>query len=77
MEKNTASANQPLNFNLQEISNWQLQQDDSTNSVELPSLQRGFVWKASQIESLWDSILRGYPIGAFLLSKSVASFCAV
>lgn len=70
MEKNTASANQPLNFNLQEISNWQLQQDDSTNSVELPSLQRGFVWKASQIESLWDSILRGYPIGAFLLSKS-------
>jgi hypothetical protein len=36
----------------------------------LPSIQRGFVWKPKQIEDLWDSILRGYPIGSFLFSKT-------
>ncbi len=32
----------------------------------LPSIQRGFVWKLGQIERLFDSIMRGYPIGSFL-----------
>lgn len=32
----------------------------------LPAIQREFVWKPAQIESLFDSILRGYPIGSFL-----------
>ena len=32
----------------------------------LPALQRKFVWKADQIIKLFDSILRGYPIGTFL-----------
>ncbi len=32
----------------------------------LPALQRKFVWKAGQIIELFDSILRGYPIGTFL-----------
>lgn len=36
--------------------------------ILLPTVQRGFVWKPSQIENLWDSILRGYPIGAIVLS---------
>jgi len=36
--------------------------------ADLPSLQRGFVWKAEQIETLWDSIARGFPIGSLLLS---------
>jgi len=58
----------PIIFNLNEISKWQLDYDNS--NVELPALQRGFVWKASQIECLWDSILRGFPIGSFLLSRS-------
>ena len=40
------------------------------SQVELPSIQRGFVWKPKQVEDLWDSILRGYPIGSFLFSKS-------
>lgn len=55
-------------FTLQEISDWQLHYDKS--HVELPSIQRGFVWKSKQVEDLWDSILRGYPIGSFLFSKS-------
>jgi len=32
----------------------------------LPAIQREFVWKPAQIEQLFDSILRGYPIGSFL-----------
>lgn len=58
----------PSAFNLDTIANWQLKTDKS--KVELPPLQRGFVWKVNQVESLWDSLLRGYPIGSFLLSKS-------
>ncbi|MBK5965557.1 hypothetical protein CCR95_16045 [Thiocystis minor] len=38
------------------------------NEILLPTVQRGFVWKPSQIENLWDSLLRGYPIGAIVLS---------
>jgi hypothetical protein len=32
----------------------------------LPAIQREFVWDAEQIEKLFDSLLRGYPIGSFL-----------
>lgn len=55
-------------FLLQEIASWQL--DSEKAMVELPSIQRGFVWKPKQIEDLWDSILRGYPIGSFLFSRT-------
>lgn len=55
-------------FTLQEIANWQL--DTENSKVELPSIQRGFVWKSKQIEDLWDSLLRGYPIGSFLFSQT-------
>jgi hypothetical protein len=32
----------------------------------LPAIQRELVWKPDQITTLWDSLLRGYPIGSFL-----------
>lgn len=32
----------------------------------LPAIQRAFVWNDDQITRLFDSILRGYPIGSFL-----------
>lgn len=32
----------------------------------LPSIQREFVWQPEQIEQLFDSLMRGYPIGTFL-----------
>ncbi len=35
----------------------------------LPAIQREFVWEDSQIIRLFDSILRGYPIGSFLSWK--------
>ncbi len=34
----------------------------------LPSIQRGAVWRPQQVEELWDSVLRGFPIGSFLLT---------
>ncbi|MFC6023847.1 DUF262 domain-containing protein [Plantactinospora solaniradicis] len=35
----------------------------------LPAIQREFVWSADQIRWLVDSLMRGYPIGSFLLWK--------
>lgn len=35
----------------------------------LPAIQREFVWKPRQIVTLFDSIMRGYPIGSFLSWK--------
>lgn len=35
--------------------------------IKLPLIQRGFVWNPYQIENLWDSLLRGYPIGSIVL----------
>ncbi len=32
----------------------------------LPAIQREFVWDGVQIEKLFDSLMRGYPIGSFL-----------
>lgn len=39
------------------------------NLFQLPPIQRNSVWNIAQIERLWDSILRGYPIGSFLVSS--------
>ena len=36
----------------------------------LPNIQRQFVWKEEQIERLYDSILREYPIGSFLIWRT-------
>ncbi|MDE3234502.1 MAG: DUF262 domain-containing protein [Bacteroidota bacterium] len=52
-------------FTLKEIATW-----PETREVILPNVQRGFVWKSSQIENLWDSLLRGYPVGAFVLTPN-------
>ena len=35
----------------------------------LPAIQREFVWNAEKIEALFDSLLRGYPVGSFLFWK--------
>lgn len=55
-------------YTLNQIANWQLNGDDV---IKLPILQRSFVWKPHQIEIIWDSILRGFPVGAFLLSETI------
>ena len=35
----------------------------------LPAFQREFVWKHTQIEMLFDSLMRGYPINSMLFWK--------
>ena len=54
-------------YSLREIAGW----TDDNSEVTIPALQRGLVWKPSQVELLWDSILRGFPIGSFMLSDIV------
>ena len=56
---------------LREIAGWQLDPASTSNRirVDLPKLQRGFVWEPVKIINLWDSILRGFPIGSLLLSE--------
>lgn len=59
-------------ISLKDIAGWQLSPDSS--KVKLPVVQRGFVWKTKQVENLWDSLLREYPIGSFLLSKTQGDY---
>jgi hypothetical protein len=53
-------------FNLKDIYKYAI----VDKNFDIPTVQRGYVWKAYQIENLWDSLLRGYPIGAIVLSKN-------
>jgi uncharacterized protein with ParB-like and HNH nuclease domain len=41
--------------------------DIDEGRYRLPSIQRSFVWEADQVYKLLDSLMRDYPIGAFLL----------
>ena len=63
---------QPLSFCLKEIASWMpgVCTDIETEiRASIPALQRGLVWSPQQNELLWDSILRGFPIGAVVLTK--------
>ena len=58
-------------LSLREIASWQLPHIVPAALeviAALPALQRGAVWKPHQVERLWDSLVRGFPIGAFLLA---------
>lgn len=60
-------------LSLPQIAAWQfpgLSKNDKNKSrfgVGIPSLQRGAVWNPGQIEMLWDSIFRGFPVGALVV----------
>lgn len=41
--------------------------DNVNEKYFLPDIQREFVWKTDQIYTLFDSIMRGYPISTFLM----------
>jgi hypothetical protein len=61
-------------LSLREIASWHdipeiSEKPDIRASV--PILQRGLVWNPAQIELLWDSLLRGFPIGALVLSAKI------
>lgn len=41
------------------------------NSIQIPEIQRGYVWKRPQISKLLDSIYNNYPTGSILLWDTV------
>ena len=45
------------------------------NNYVLPAIQREFVWWPRQITALFDSLMRGYPIGTFLFWRVEADRC--
>lgn len=49
-------------YRLIDIKNWYV-----NNSKLIPDIQRDLVWSPKQIIMLWDSILRGFPIGSFII----------
>ncbi len=53
-------------YSLREIANWSI-----NKHVAIPALQRGLVWAPLQVEMLWDSIFRGFPVGSFVVTKSM------
>jgi hypothetical protein len=58
-------------LSLAEIAAWQIATGPVRSGAiiaALPALQRGAVWKVKQVEELWDSILRQFPIGSFIVS---------
>ena len=58
---------EPKLYPLYEIARSDLYGNSSGSSLKIPTIQRGLVWKANQVELLWDSILRGFPIGSMLV----------
>ncbi|HSU68500.1 MAG TPA: DUF262 domain-containing protein, partial [Tepidisphaeraceae bacterium] len=45
--------------------------------LKVPQFQREFVWSREKSAALIDSILRGYPIGTFILWKTKESLRAI
>lgn len=45
----------------------QLIEKIDTGELRLPELQRPFIWKDSKVRDLFDSLMRGYPIGYLML----------
>jgi hypothetical protein len=42
----------------------------AAGEIKLPEIQRGYVWKASQVARLIESMYRGYPAGSLLFWKT-------
>lgn len=61
-----------IGMKLPEYLAWASNTGTYAKQLLLPSIQRGFVWKPKQIVDLWDSLLRGMPIGSLMVSKLAA-----
>ena len=48
--------------------------DVRIGKIGLPDLQRPFVWKDNKVRDLFDSMLRGYPIGYMMLWESPSDY---
>ena len=51
-----------------------LVKDVRNGRIGLPDLQRPFVWRDNKVRELFDSMLKGYPIGYIMLWESPADY---
>lgn len=49
-----------------------LVEDIQSGEVALPDLQRPFVWKATKVRDLFDSMYKGFPVGYLLFWQTGA-----
>ena len=54
-------------YPLYSIAECDLYDSSHASKLRIPNIQRGLVWDPIQVELLWDSILRGFPIGSMLV----------
>jgi hypothetical protein len=47
---------------------------EDAQSLQIPTIQRQFVWDVEDVRDLLDSILNGYPIGAIIIWEPTSSF---
>ena len=45
----------------------------SQGEIKLPEIQRGYIWKPTQVAKLIDSLYRGYPTGSLLFWRTTES----
>lgn len=57
-------------ISLENVANWQINPNNTTPTVFIPRLQRGLVWNPRRMEVLWDSLMRGIPVGTFLFAPA-------
>lgn len=56
---------------LEDWMQWASGQEKTARRVVLPMIQRGSVWAPHKLLDLWDTLLRGMPVGAMMASESV------
>lgn len=52
---------------LKELANKEIHVESGKITMDIPAFQRGLVWNPAQVEALWDSVMRGIPIGTITL----------
>ncbi|MGC1679388.1 MAG: DUF262 domain-containing protein [Candidatus Binataceae bacterium] len=45
----------------------------ASNELRLPEMQRGYIWRDSQVRDLLDSLYRGYPTGTILVWETASA----
>lgn len=56
-----------------DISVGQLVDEVKSGEIQLPVMQRRYVWRAKQVRDLLDSLYRGYPSGSILVWETPGS----
>ena len=56
---------------LEQLASRRLENEGQQFILDVPAFQRGLVWNSAQVEVLWDSLMRGIPIGSVTLISYV------